>query len=46
MTAIEQMEIELAEEKWAREVIEELEDEEELEANFQDCIQPRTRKKK
>jgi hypothetical protein len=38
MTAIEEHEIEVAEEKWAHEVIEELADEEALEEHFQDCI--------
>jgi hypothetical protein len=38
MTAVEEQEIELAEEKWTHEVIEELEDEEALEEHFQCCI--------
>ena len=38
MTAIEEHEIEIAEDKWVHEVIEELEDEVELEMHFQDCI--------
>jgi hypothetical protein len=38
MTVIEEQEIEIAEEKWAHEVIEELEDEEALEEHFQCCI--------
>ena len=38
MTAIEEHEIEVAEEKWAHEVIEELAEEEALEEHFQDCI--------
>jgi hypothetical protein len=39
MTAIEEHEIEAAEEKWAHEVVEELEGEEALEEHFRDCIQ-------
>lgn len=38
MTAIEEHEIEMAEDKWVHEVIEELEEEVELEMHFQDCI--------
>lgn len=41
MTAMEELEIEMAEEKWTHEVIEELEDDEALEEHFQDCIQAR-----
>jgi hypothetical protein len=39
MTAIEEHEIEEAEEKWAHEVVEELQDDEALEEHFKDCIQ-------
>lgn len=40
MMVVQEKEIAIAEEKWAHEVVEELEEEERVEEGFEECIHP------